>query len=79
MSCEMIFLVDPEMMTYKRGQKQYECYFIDQSIDNQDDPEEIFSFAEYFMATLYEGCFLRKHEAEAYMGLFCSRQLLGYH
>ncbi|XP_075243880.1 uncharacterized protein LOC142338130 [Convolutriloba macropyga] len=75
-SSEFIFLVDPELMVYRRGQKQYECYFIDQSVDNQDDPEEIYSFAEYFMASVYEGCFVRKHEAEAYMGLFCSRQLL---
>ena len=28
MSSEFIFLVDPELMVYRRGQKQYECYFI---------------------------------------------------
>ncbi|XP_074641822.1 uncharacterized protein LOC141899427 isoform X2 [Tubulanus polymorphus] len=74
-SAELILKVDPSVEKYSRLQKQYTFNFVQTSTLEQKR-EILTTFAELPMSTLFDGYFMKKPFAQAYVGTFLPRQQL---
>ncbi|XP_050409076.2 uncharacterized protein LOC126824019 [Patella vulgata] len=65
---ECVFRLDPNQLSYVRGQKQYALNFIE-VIDSIQE-QGLSSFSEFPMSSLHEGLFLNQAHAEHYFSVF---------
>ncbi|XP_053375797.1 uncharacterized protein LOC123534926 isoform X2 [Mercenaria mercenaria] len=65
---ECIFLLNPSYPSYIRGEKQYGLNFVE--VVDEMREEGLASFCEYPMASLHEGVFFERSQAEAYISIF---------
>ncbi|KAL3858247.1 hypothetical protein ACJMK2_012844, partial [Sinanodonta woodiana] len=65
---ECIFQLDPGIPSFVRGEKQYGLNFVQVVSDIKE--EGMSSFCEFPMASLHEGVFLNRSQAEVYISIF---------
>ncbi|XP_060578920.1 uncharacterized protein LOC132735904 isoform X2 [Ruditapes philippinarum] len=65
---ECIFLLNPNYPSYIKGEKQYGFNFVEVSDEMRE--EGLSSFCEYPMASLHDGVFFERSQAEAYISIF---------